>query len=145
MHADGVLQIVDRKKDLVKLAHGEYVSLGKVESRLRGVALIDNICVYADSQEVRIINDSMPCPRARLCQDPPAASVLPSSPPPFPCPAARYIHHSSSYGVLNPSSSSFAMHIDPLTPHLPASLTPWLPDVLRGYRDPEPSQPEPAG
>lgn len=30
MHPDGCLKIVDRKKDLLKLQHGEYVSLGKV-------------------------------------------------------------------------------------------------------------------
>jgi long-chain acyl-CoA synthetase len=29
-HPDGVLEIVDRKKDIVKLQMGEYVSLGKV-------------------------------------------------------------------------------------------------------------------
>lgn len=27
---DGTFKIVDRKKDLIKLQHGEYVSLGKV-------------------------------------------------------------------------------------------------------------------
>lgn len=30
VHPDGVFQIVDRKKDIVKLQAGEYVSLGKV-------------------------------------------------------------------------------------------------------------------
>ncbi|MBN3289703.1 ACSL4 ligase, partial [Polypterus senegalus] len=34
-HPDGCLQIVDRKKDLVKLQAGEYVSLAKVESALK--------------------------------------------------------------------------------------------------------------
>lgn len=27
---DGTLKIIDRKKDLVKMQHGEYISLGKV-------------------------------------------------------------------------------------------------------------------
>jgi long-subunit acyl-CoA synthetase (AMP-forming) len=39
---------VDRKKDLVKLQAGEYVSLGKVESALKNCPLIDNICAYAN-------------------------------------------------------------------------------------------------
>ena len=34
-HEDGTIKIVDRKKDLVKLQFGEYVSLGKVESMLK--------------------------------------------------------------------------------------------------------------
>lgn len=39
---------VDRKKDLVKLQAGEYVSLGKVESVLKSSTLIDNICAFAN-------------------------------------------------------------------------------------------------
>ncbi|KAH8416743.1 hypothetical protein KR222_000814 [Zaprionus bogoriensis] len=48
MHTDGVLKIIDRKKDLVKLQAGEYVSLGKVETELKTCSLVENICVYGD-------------------------------------------------------------------------------------------------
>jgi len=40
--------IIDRKKDLVKLQAGEYVSLGKVEAELKTCPLVENICVYGD-------------------------------------------------------------------------------------------------
>ncbi|UYV72824.1 ACSL4 [Cordylochernes scorpioides] len=40
---DGTFKIIDRKKDLVKLQFGEYVSLGKVESELKTSPLVDNI------------------------------------------------------------------------------------------------------
>uniref|UniRef100_A0A0N5BFZ8 long-chain-fatty-acid--CoA ligase n=1 Tax=Strongyloides papillosus TaxID=174720 RepID=A0A0N5BFZ8_STREA len=46
---NGNLKIIDRKKDLVKLAHGEYVALGKAESSLVANPYIDNICLYAHS------------------------------------------------------------------------------------------------
>lgn len=48
VHHDGVLKIIDRKKDLVKLQAGEYVSLGKVESELKTCPVVENICVYGD-------------------------------------------------------------------------------------------------
>ena len=35
VYGDGVLAVVDRRKDLVKLERGEYLSLGKVESALQ--------------------------------------------------------------------------------------------------------------
>ena len=47
----GTLMIIDRKKDLVKLQMGEYISLGKVETCLKVHPLVDNICVYADSSK----------------------------------------------------------------------------------------------
>ena len=37
---DGTMRIIDRKKDLVKLQFGEYVSLGKVEAVLKGCPVV---------------------------------------------------------------------------------------------------------
>ncbi|KAB2083109.1 hypothetical protein ERO13_A05G234900v2 [Gossypium hirsutum] len=47
-HSDGCLEIIDRKKDIVKLQHGEYVSLGKVETALSISPYVDNIMLHAD-------------------------------------------------------------------------------------------------
>ncbi|CAA6667667.1 unnamed protein product [Spirodela intermedia] len=47
-HPDGCLEIIDRKKDIVKLQHGEYVSLGKVEAALIASPYVDSIMVHAD-------------------------------------------------------------------------------------------------
>ncbi|KAG9448579.1 hypothetical protein H6P81_008544 [Aristolochia fimbriata] len=47
-HHDGCLEIIDRKKDIVKLQHGEYISLGKVEAALSSCNYVDNVMVYAD-------------------------------------------------------------------------------------------------
>ncbi|KAG9478474.1 hypothetical protein GDO78_013486 [Eleutherodactylus coqui] len=59
-HPDGCLQIIDRKKDLVKLQAGEYVSLGKVETALKNCSLIDNICAYANSHQSYVISFVVP-------------------------------------------------------------------------------------
>lgn len=45
---DGCLEIIDRKKDIVKLQHGEYISLGKVEAALISSDYVDNIMIHAD-------------------------------------------------------------------------------------------------
>ncbi|CAI0592730.1 unnamed protein product [Linum tenue] len=47
-HADGCLEIIDRKKDIVKLQHGEYVSLGKIEAALMANSYVDNLMMHAD-------------------------------------------------------------------------------------------------
>ncbi|XP_029463478.1 long-chain-fatty-acid--CoA ligase 4 isoform X2 [Rhinatrema bivittatum] len=60
LHPDGCLQIIDRKKDLVKLQAGEYVSLGKVEAALKNCPLIDNICAYANSHQSYVISFVVP-------------------------------------------------------------------------------------
>jgi len=51
MMPDGSLKIIDRKKDLVKLQAGEYLSLGKVEGVLKLHPMVDNVCVFAKSTE----------------------------------------------------------------------------------------------
>ncbi|KAL0973373.1 hypothetical protein UPYG_G00202590 [Umbra pygmaea] len=60
VHCDGCLKIIDRKKDLVKLQAGEYVSLGKVEAVMKNCSLIDNICAYANSDETYVIGFVVP-------------------------------------------------------------------------------------
>ncbi|MQL85589.1 hypothetical protein Taro_018097 [Colocasia esculenta] len=47
-HPDGCLEIIDRKKDIVKLQHGEYISLGKVEAALISSKYMENIMIHAD-------------------------------------------------------------------------------------------------
>ncbi|XP_053203629.1 long-chain-fatty-acid--CoA ligase 4-like [Panonychus citri] len=49
IYPDGTIKLIDRKKDLVKLQYGEYISLGKVETELKICSIVDNICVYGDS------------------------------------------------------------------------------------------------
>ncbi|KAF9439028.1 long-chain fatty acid-CoA ligase [Entomortierella beljakovae] len=50
-HPDGTISIIDRKKNLVKLSHGEYIALEKLESVYKSTAFCNNICVYADSMQ----------------------------------------------------------------------------------------------
>ena len=57
---DGTLKIIDRKKDLVKLQFGEYVSLGKVESQLKTHSLVENICLYGDPYRRRTVAIAVP-------------------------------------------------------------------------------------
>lgn len=47
---NGHLNIVDRKKNLVKTLNGEYIALEKLESVYRSATVVANICVYADAQ-----------------------------------------------------------------------------------------------
>ncbi|XP_023343813.1 LOW QUALITY PROTEIN: long-chain-fatty-acid--CoA ligase 4-like [Eurytemora carolleeae] len=52
---DGTVRIIDRKKDLVKLQFGEYISLGKVESELKTCPLVENCCVYGDPSQSYVV------------------------------------------------------------------------------------------
>ncbi|KAL0274114.1 UNVERIFIED_CONTAM: hypothetical protein PYX00_006617 [Menopon gallinae] len=83
VHPDGSIKIIDRKKDLVKLQAGEYVSLGKVESELKTCPIVENICIYGDSskhftvalvvpnpQQLKTLAGGDDLPFEELCQDP---------------------------------------------------------------------------
>jgi len=52
---DGTVRIIDRKKDLVKLQFGEYVSLGKVESVLKGCPVVSDVCIYGASTKSYVV------------------------------------------------------------------------------------------
>lgn len=52
---NGNLKIIDRKKDLVKLQNGEYISLGRVESTLKSNPYTENFCVYANSNHNYVV------------------------------------------------------------------------------------------
>jgi len=61
---DGNVKIIDRKKDLVKLQFGEYISLGKVEAELKNCPYVENICVYGDSLHTYLIALVVPNPKS---------------------------------------------------------------------------------
>ena len=58
----GCIKIIDRKKDLVKLKHGEYVALGYIESIIKTLPSIDTCCAYADSNKENLILLVVPNP-----------------------------------------------------------------------------------
>lgn len=58
--ANGSLKIIDRRKNLVKTANGEYIALEKLESTYRSNPLVLNLCVYADQNRVKPIAMILP-------------------------------------------------------------------------------------
>lgn len=57
---NGQLKIIDRRKNLVKTANGEYIALEKLESTYRSNSLVLNLCVYADQNKVKPIAMILP-------------------------------------------------------------------------------------
>lgn len=58
----GVLRVIDRKVDLIKLNTGEYVSLGSIESTLKTHSLVDSICVVAHPGAKNVVAIIVPHP-----------------------------------------------------------------------------------
>lgn len=58
----GVLRVIDRKVDLIKLNTGEYVSLGSIESKLKTHSLVDSICVCAHPGAKNVVAIVVPHP-----------------------------------------------------------------------------------
>lgn len=57
---NGQLKVIDRRKNLVKTANGEYIALEKLESTYRSNPLVLNLCVYADQSKVKPIAMILP-------------------------------------------------------------------------------------
>lgn len=60
---NGLLKIIDRKKNLVKTRNGEYIAIEKLESQYRTCELAQNVCVYANQQRIKplclvVVNES---------------------------------------------------------------------------------------
>nr|XP_027196441.1 long-chain-fatty-acid--CoA ligase 4-like [Dermatophagoides pteronyssinus] len=45
MFPNGLLKIIDRKKDLAKLPNGEYISLGRIEGAIKTAPTVENCCI----------------------------------------------------------------------------------------------------
>jgi long-chain acyl-CoA synthetase len=58
--SDGSIRIIDRKKNLVKLAHGEYVALEKLESQYKISKYVLNLCIHADPHKDKIVGIILP-------------------------------------------------------------------------------------
>jgi len=63
-HPDGTLEIIDRRKDLVKLKHGEYIPLGLLESIFAQCPLVESVCAHADSKRSQAVAVAVPKEKA---------------------------------------------------------------------------------
>ncbi|KAA8498640.1 Long chain acyl-CoA synthetase 4 [Porphyridium purpureum] len=62
---NGVLRIVDRKKNITKLSHGDYVAIEKVENQYARSEYVGQLWVYGDSSRPHLIAVVVPSGQAR--------------------------------------------------------------------------------
>jgi long-chain acyl-CoA synthetase len=56
----GLLQIVDRKKNIVKLSHGEYIAVEYLESIYKNSPYVENVCIVARPTEAYCVAVVLP-------------------------------------------------------------------------------------
>jgi long-chain acyl-CoA synthetase len=62
LNENGTVSIIDRKKNLVKMAHGEYVALENLESIFGSSPFVspNGLCLYGDSHEDHVVGVVIP-------------------------------------------------------------------------------------
>ncbi|CAF0819334.1 unnamed protein product [Adineta steineri] len=63
VYPDGTLKIIDRKKDVVKISNGEFVSLAKIEMSMKKLPIVENCCCCAKSSSAYTI--ALICPNSK--------------------------------------------------------------------------------